>query len=49
MVIKDADGKKRTCEFEKQSKWANYQVGMDVTLKVNIGGDPDCATLKPAN
>lgn len=45
VVIRDKDGKERSCDFENQSAWSKYDVGMKVSVKVNIAGDPDCESI----
>jgi hypothetical protein len=49
VVIRDKDGKQRKCDFDNQATWAQYDVGKPVTLKLYIGGSPDCDTLKPGS
>jgi hypothetical protein len=46
VAVRDSDGKERRCDFDQQSKWSQYDVGMKVRLKVTITGSPDCDTLK---
>jgi hypothetical protein len=46
VVIRDKDGKKRECDFDNQATWTQYDVGTPVTLKLYLGGSPDCDTLK---
>jgi hypothetical protein len=48
VVIHDKDGEDRSCDFDNQSAWARYDVGMKVTVKVNLVGDPDCESIKVA-
>jgi predicted nucleic acid-binding Zn ribbon protein len=48
VVIRDSGGKEKyTCDYGDQNTWARYSVEMDVALKVNITGGPDCDTVKP--
>jgi len=47
VVLRLGDGDEQTCRFDNEADWAQYRVGMAVTLKLDITGDADCATLKP--
>lgn len=49
VVIRLEDGDTHTCRFDNEADWAQYRAGMAVTLKLNITGGADCATLKPAD
>jgi predicted nucleic acid-binding Zn ribbon protein len=49
VTIRESDGDKHTCGYGDQEQWAQYRVGMEVRLKVNISGGADCDTLKPAS
>jgi len=48
IVIRLKEGDEQTCRFDDEADWAQYQAGMAVSLKLDITGDADCATLKPA-
>jgi hypothetical protein len=48
VTVRDKDGKKRVCDFDSQTTWTQYDVGTPVTLKLRLGGSPDCDTLKIA-
>ena len=47
VVIRLKDGKEQTCRFDSEADWAQYRAGMAVSLKLDIAGNVDCATLKP--
>ncbi|MEW6578503.1 MAG: zinc ribbon domain-containing protein [Chloroflexota bacterium] len=48
VVLRLEDGDEQTCRFDDEADWAQYRAGMAVSLKLDITGDADCATLKPA-
>ncbi|MCL4239334.1 MAG: hypothetical protein KJ047_13925 [Anaerolineae bacterium] len=48
VVIRLKNGKEQTCRFDSEADWTQYRAGLAVSLKLDIVGNADCATLKPA-